>query len=254
MVSILTKYVLTAALRDRLFLGFLFLLFVGVSLSLFLGSSAIIEKDQFSLVFAASGLRVAGNIALILFVVFYLRRAFESRDVEYLLSRPISKFQFLVSHFLGFSILSIITAILITLVLMVMPSAGGNPNFFLWGLSLWVELNVMVTIGLFFSMVLSSAVTASLASFAFYLLSRLIGDILGIIEAGHASTSLIHIMEKAMLVISVFIPRFDLMAQSGWLIYGVTDGINWPFVLIQGFLFSAFVFTAALVDLNKRQF
>ena len=254
MVWILTKYVLTAALRDRLLLGFFLLLFVGVSLAMFLGSSAITESDQFSLIFAASGLRIGANLALILFAVFYLRRSFESRDVEYLLSRPISKLQFLMAHFMAFSLLALIVSILVTLTLFAMPSAAVNePNFFLWGLSFWVELIIMTAMAVFFSLVLSSAVTASLATFSFYALARLIGDILGIIEAGH-SAGMYALMEKAMLVISVFIPRLDLMAQSAWLLYGVTDHINWPFILGQGLIFTAFVFNAALLDLNKRQF
>lgn len=253
MVWILTRYVLTAAFRDRLFLGFLLLLFVGVSLSFFLGSSAVTEKDQFSLIFAASGLRIGANLALLLFVVFYLRRAFESHDVEYLLSRPISKLQFLLSHFFAFSILALISAVFVTLVLIAMPSAGSEANFFLWGLSFWVELNIMVTIGLFFSLVLSSAVTAALASFAFYVLARLMGDILGILELTH-QFGFSALLEKIMLFISIFIPRLDLMAQSSWLLYGVENSISWAFIFLQGGIFSAFVLAASFLDLNKRQF
>lgn len=253
MIWVLTKYVLTAALRDRLLLGFIFLLFIGVSLSLFMGSSAITEKDQFSLVFASSSLRIAGNIALLLFVVFYIRRAFDSRDIDYLLSRPISKLQFLMAHLFSLSILSFVSALLITLTLWAMPSAGGDANFLLWGFSLWIELNIMVMMGLFFSLVLSSAVTATLASFAFYVLCRLMGDILGIIEVG-SNSGLHGLMEKVMLVISVFIPRLDLMGQSAWLLYGATDQVNWLFIFAQGALFTGFVFMASLLDLNKRQF
>ena len=47
MIHILTKYILTAAMKDRLFLLFLLLAVLGVSLSIFLGSSAVTEKDQF---------------------------------------------------------------------------------------------------------------------------------------------------------------------------------------------------------------
>ena len=253
MIWVLTKYVLTAAFRDRLLLGFMLLLIVGISLSLFMGSSAITETDQFSLIFAASSLRISGNIALILFVVFYIRRAFEARDIEYLLSRPITKFQFLLAHFIGFSILAMMAAFLITLVLMGMPSFGSNTSLLTWGLSLWVEFNIIVTMAMFFSLMLSSAVTGSLATLAFYVLARLIGDILGIIDAG-AVTNINVVFEKIMLIISVFVPRLDLMAQSAWLIYGADGAVNWVFLLSQGAIFTSFIFMAALLDLNKRQF
>ena len=120
MVWLLVKYILTAALRDRLLLGFLFLVGVGISLSIFLGSAAITEKDQFSVVFTAGGLRIGGLLTLVLFTVFYLRRSFETRDVEYLLSRPLSRLQFLLAHSIAFSILATIAASLISLVLIAM--------------------------------------------------------------------------------------------------------------------------------------
>ena len=49
MIRLLVGYILTAAIRDRLFLSLMLLVVVGVCLSVFLGSSAITEKDQFSL-------------------------------------------------------------------------------------------------------------------------------------------------------------------------------------------------------------
>ena len=66
----LVGYVLKAAIRDRLFLSLIVLVLVGVSLSIFLGGAAIVESNRFSLVFAASGLRLAGVMGLVLFIVF----------------------------------------------------------------------------------------------------------------------------------------------------------------------------------------
>lgn len=255
MVWILTKYILLAAVRDRLVLGFLFLIFLAVSLSLFLGSSAITESDIFSLVFMASGLRVGANISLLLFIVFYIRRSFDSRDVDYLLSRPISRLQFLTSHFIAFSILAFLASILIVTILFFMPSVQGVSDLLpLWWFSLWIELNIMAFIGVFFAMVLSSAVAASLSAFSFYVLARLIGDILGVIASSDAH-GIYAVMEKIMLVISVFIPRLDLMAQTSWLVYADKEGaVDWLFLLTQGFIFSGVVFCASFVDLKKRQF
>ncbi len=220
---------------------------------MFFGSSALSETDQFSLVFAGAGLRLTTNMILILFVVFYLRRAFESHDVEYLLSRPISKLQFLLAHFVSFVLLALLASILVTLTLLLLPSTASGNSLWLWGISLWLELSLMVTVALFFSMVLSSAVTASMASFAFYVLARLIGDILGII-ATEKSAPFMFLMEKIMFVISIFVPRLDLMAQSNWLLYGVSNDTNLAVISGQLIIFIAFILSAAYLDLNKRQF
>lgn len=254
MIRLLIKYILTAAMRDRLLVMFLLLAMVGVSLSIFLGSSAITEKDQFSVVFAAGGLRIGGLLTLILFVVFYLRRSFETRDVEYLLSRPISRLQFLLAHSFAFSILATIVAIVTTLTLTMMPSVSDMSGYIIWGASIWVEFFIMVNVALFFALVLSSAVTATLACMAFYVLARLMGDILGIIEAGGGKNVVILFMEKGMLLISVFIPRLDLMGQTSWLVYGADVIAEWSFILLQGLVFWGVIMAASLLDLKRRQF
>ena len=123
----------------------------------------------------------------------------------------------------------------------------------IWGVSVWVEFMIMVHVALFFALVLSSAVTATLMGFAFYVLARLMGNILGIIAAeGESGINLL--MEKVMLVISVIIPRLDLMGQSTWLLYSAENTIDWSFIALQGFVFCGLVFSAALLDLNRRQF
>lgn len=253
MTGLLVKYILTAALRDRLLLSFIVLVGLGLSVSVFLGSAALTEKDQFSLVFAAGGLRIAGLLTLILFVVFYLRRSFETRDVEYILSRPISRFQFLLAHSIAFNILATFIAVSITLAVSALSYQHLQSGHLLWGVSFWVELLVMANVALFFALFLSSAVTAALVSFAFYILSRLIGDILGIIEKpGEAGT--IAFLEKIMNFVSIFIPRLDLMGQTSWLLYGTSGEVNFTFLFLQGAIFCGFILAAAYYDLSRRQF
>src|SRR5262245_40850313 len=104
----LVKYVLTAAFRHRLLISLLILLLVSVSLAIFMCSVARVEHTRFALVFAAGGLRLAGVTGLVLFAVFHIRRSFESKDVEFLLSRPVSRVQFLFSCAIAFILLGVI--------------------------------------------------------------------------------------------------------------------------------------------------
>lgn len=254
MIRLLVKYILTAALRDRLFVGFLLLVGVGISLSIFLGSSAITEKDQFSLIFAAGGLRVGGLVTLVLFTVFYVRRSFEARDVEYLLSRPLTRLQFLIAHALAFSILATVLAFFVTAAIALMPSQASFSGVLLWGLSVWIEFIIMATISLFFALVLSSAVTASLMGLAFYVLARLMGGILGIIATGSTGGIATLMLQKIMLLISIFIPRLDVMGQSSWLLYGTQGVVDWLFLVLQGAVFCGLVFSASYFDLKRKQF
>ncbi len=253
MSSSLVRYVLKAAFRDRILISVLLLVVLGTSVSVFMGSSAVLEKSQFALVYTSGGLRFLSVLGLVLFIVFHVRRSFDTKDVEYLLSRPISRTSFLFSHVMAFSILAVFIGLAtFAAVLVVAPKAVGYGHL-LWGASLLVELVVMANAALFFSLVLPSAATGALATFSFYALARMIGQLLGISQSGivlPGDKFLVFIMK----LISLLIPRLDLMGQSSWLVYPPDDSVGLVFILVQGILFSFMIVCAALIDLVRRQF
>jgi hypothetical protein len=268
----LVSFVLTAAIRDKLILTLLLMILLGGSLSMFLGSSAITEQESFALVFGASGLRFLSVTGIVLFCCFYVRRSFETKEVEFLLSRPLSRMSFLLSNMLAFTLL----ALFVTSVLMLSVFFLGKPNLeglFVWGLSIAVENILMAVTALFFSLVLSSAAGSALATLGFYVLCRLIGTLLGI-AAQPPDNTLFLVLNKTMEAISVIIPRFDLMGQTSWLVYGVqgSGGIALTdkasayavsmlatlgvpgFIVAQGALFFVLLLAAASFDFSRRQF
>ncbi len=112
----------------------------------------------------------------------------------------------------------------------------------------------MINVAFFFAMILSSAATASMAVFGFYILSRLMGQILGIIDTGNKIYNL-PILEKAIQLISSIMPRLDLFGQTSWLVYGAPEtGISIGFIVFQTLLFTIIVIFAALLDLKWREF
>lgn len=128
------------------------------------------------------------------------------------------------------------------------PDAG----YVLWGASVAVEFIIMVNVALFFALVLSSAASAAFMCMAFYVLARLIGQILGILDAGTAGAMVW--LEKVMEIISIFIPRLDLMGQTSWLLYGPGDAPGILFFAGQAAFFSFLILMAALIDLVRREF
>lgn len=251
----LVRYVLTAALRDRLIVVLVLSLVVGASLSLFLGSAALTEKTQFVRVFAASGLRLAGLLCLVLFVVSYVRRSFEARDIDYLLSRPIGRVRFILSLSAAFSLLAVIVAAAVSGAALSLAAKGRGvgEGEMLWAVSLAVEYVTMANAAFFFSMVLSGVASSAMAAAGLYVLARLMGQILGIVTTG-ASLPGAAILSSVMQIISIFVPRLDLMAQSAWIVYGPDGTAGLGFVLAQGLVFSALVVLAACVDLVRRKF
>lgn len=247
------KYVLAAAVRDRLIISLLVIIGLGAALSVFLGTAAYIEKYQFVLVFSAGSLRILSVLGLVLFCVFFIRRSFDNKDVDYLLSRPISRASFILSHAAAFSLIAILLALASSVaVCMTAPVTFGEGHV-MWAISLMFELVIMANAALFFSMVLPSASTSAMVVFALYILSRIIGILLGIVSSGLAASPMMKGLAFTMKFISLIIPRLDLMAQTSWLLYGTGD-ITLIFICAQGIIFSALLVTAALVDLVRRQF
>lgn len=250
----LIRYVLMAALRDRLVLSLGALVAVGASLSVFLGSGAFIEGSQFALVFAAGGLRFAGTAGLVLFVIFYLRRSFENKDVEFLLSRPISRTSFILSHSIAFSMLAVFLAGIIGVAVCAVVVQAVGSGHGLWVFSLMMEYIIIVNAALFFAMVLQSAAGGAMAVFGLYVLSRLMGQLLGIASVDGAS-SVSMLLNPIMNIVSMVVPRIDLMTQTSWLIYPDAGGdVGFVFVAIQGIIYSGLLVCAALIDLRRRQF
>lgn len=249
----LISYVLTAALRDRLFLALLLVIAVGASLSIFLGSSAITEQNEFALVFAGASLRLAGVAGLVLFIVFYIRRAFDSGEIDFLLTRPMSRATFLLSHSAAFSLLALLVALFSFAAVIAIAPGSFSPGTYLWGISFAGELIIMVNAALFFSLMITSPAGGAMAVFGLYILGRLMGELLGIVSSGTVDTNLAY-LGYLMEIISLVMPRLDLMAQTSWLVYGPEGDFGAGLVALQVVLYAPLLVLAALVDLTRKQF
>jgi len=102
-------------------------------------------------------------------------------------------------------------------------------------------------------MVLASPATATLSVLAFYTLSRMMGQILGILESG-LGHSVMDGLQMAMNMVSTLTPRLDLIGQTSWLVYGTGGDAGLTFFVIQGGVFVFLTLVAALLDLTLRQF
>ena len=253
MIWPLFRYIVLAALRDRFVYGLIGIVAIIGSLSVFFGSSAIVEQDNFTRSFAAFGFRLFGVAALVMFVVTYLRRCFENRDIDFLLSRPVGRTRFVMTHAAAFSVIAIFASLILGGTSVYFESGKIDAGVMLWWLSLTIEFLIMANVAMFFAFVMTSSTACLLVVFAFYLLCRLIGDLLGILDR-KIDDGMSEIMTRAMEFISMFIPRLDLMAQSKWLLYGAPSDISFPFIFGQGAVFLTLIIAATAIDMRRRQF
>jgi hypothetical protein len=72
------RYILTTAMRDRLFIGLLLAVAAAAYISSVLGSTAMLEPQQMTLAFTAASSRLILMVGMIVFIVFHVRAAFEN--------------------------------------------------------------------------------------------------------------------------------------------------------------------------------
>lgn len=250
------RYILLTARRDWLFGGVLVLIAVLYGLASFMGSTALVEQYYMAMAYFSGSSRIVLVVGMIVFICFHMRRSFDHREIEAILSKPISRVQFLVAYWVAFTILSVGTTLPVVAVLGLLytPDYVG---LLYWSISLIAEIALVTAFTLLASLILRSAVAAVLASLAFYFVARLIGFFLAAIQQ---ETSLMgggilgQITEGILLVISTALPRLDMFAKSAWLIYGVAEAHDIWIFAVQSGVYIFLLMAMAIFDFKRKQF
>lgn len=249
------RYILLTALRDWLFIGLFIAIFIAFAVSAFLGSTALIEEGQMTASYASGSTRVILLIGLIVFVCFHVRRAFENREIEVIISRPISRPVFVFAYWLGFAFVSLLLIVSLMFAMAIFLNVNISGLMY-WGLSLMLEAFLVIAFALFASLILRSAVTSVLLCFCFYFISRMMGFFLFILEKPYLFKGFDFgfITAKILYVISVILPRLDLYGKSEWLLYGVAGDTNFYIFVPQSLIYVPFLLTMAVFDFKRKQF
>jgi ABC-type transport system involved in multi-copper enzyme maturation permease subunit len=253
MKSIL-KYILLSGARDRLYLGIFITLAASFSLSIFLGSTSLIEQQQATAAYIAGSSRAILAIGFVLFVCLSVNRAFENKEVEFIISKSISREQFILGYLLGFFIAAFLIFLPLNLAifLVVKPNILG---LLIWSISLLFELTILISFALLASLILKNSFSAIMAAFAFYIISRLMGVfVLAINLPQDLSQVKSQFFGTALKFLSAIFPRLDLFTQSSWLAYGVSDFGSLKIILVQSLIYIPLMIFMAFHDFKKRQF
>jgi len=245
------RLVMLTALRDRLVLGLFVLLAVTIALSLFLGGTVVSEQLQTALVFAAGGGRLILILGLTIFAAFHIQALFETREVEAILARALSRPRFVLAYWIALSCLgAMVAGAFAALVLIVTGSTAGA---LLWAGTLLAETVIVLAVVVFAGLMLERATITVLFTLGFYALARLMGFFVGIRETATDFSPVTVAIKYTLDAILLFIPRLDLFAQTQWLLYA-PEHVGIAFLVLQSVLFPMVVLGAAAFDLNRKQF
>jgi ABC-type transport system involved in multi-copper enzyme maturation permease subunit len=255
------RYILLTAIRDWLFIGLFFAMSLALGISYFLGGTALVEQLQMVVTYTAGSCRVILMTGLVVFVCFHVRRAFENREVEVMLTRPVTRNSFVLSYFLGFSLVATLLFLpLLAAMVILLPTLFKGA--LIWGLSILLEVYVVIAFSLACSLILRSAVSSVLVSFGFYFISRMMGFFTTILTKNMAGDFLsFNWFIKGFLESSgMLVLRLDLYGKSRWLIYGTDNDPNlwlWdvvPIFVAQSAVYIPLLLFMAMFDFRRRQF
>lgn len=253
MKSIL-KYILLAGIRDRLYIGLFITLVASFSLSIFLGSTSFVEAQQTTAAYIAGSSRAILAIGMILFVCLSISRAFENKEVEFIISKSISREQFILSYIIGFFTAAIIILIPLVVAILIVTKADKF-GLLIWSASLLAEILIIISFALLASLILKNSFSAIMASFAFYAISRLMGVfVMAINLPQDIAQAKNHLLAVTLKFLSALFPRLDLFTQSSWLSYGVGAENNLKIIFIQALIYIPLMIFMAFHDFKKKQF
>ena len=253
MKSIL-KYILRDGLTDRLYLGLFITLNVSFSISIFLGSTALNEQQQMSAAYIAGSSRAILVIGMILFVCLSTSRAFENKEVEFILSKAISRESFILGYLSGFFLAALIIFLPLVSTILIVTNAN-KLGLLIWSLSLFSELLITISFSLLASLILKNSFSAIMASFSFYIISRLMGMFVMAIELPQDfEQTKNHFLAATLKILSAIFPRLDLFTQSSWLNYGISDFSNLKIIFLQSLIYIPLMIFMSFHDFKKKQF
>jgi ABC-type transport system involved in multi-copper enzyme maturation permease subunit len=249
------RYILLTALRDWLFAALMVGVVACALIAHMLGSTAIIETQEMTLSYTAASARIVIMTGLIVFTCFHVRNAFDTKEIDVFLSRPITRSSLVLSYWLGFAAVALLLVVP-TVGLIAVQGLLSKPGFFFWSISLLIECWLVVAIALFAAFTLSSAVTSVVTSMGLYVLARMMGFFIATTQSAFLFEQ--HwvnvLLGGSLKAVSIIMPRLDFFAKSDWLIYGLKNVGEFQFFAAQAAIYVPLLILATIVDFKRKQF
>lgn len=253
-MSAIIKYILLNGIRDRLYLGVILSLVLVFAVSTVFGSTFILEQQETTAVFGASSSRLIFIFGITLFVCISLNRSFDSKEIEFIISKSISRQNIILAYIIGYVFAAALILVPLILALIFLTNAN-EVGIIYWSLTLISEALLVIIFAILATLILENVFSSILASVFFYILSRLMSIFVLTIKFPDSYQSFAdHILPSTLKLISVVFPRLDLFAQSEWLIYGISNLIEIKIIILQSLIYIPLLVFMSFYDFRKKQF
>lgn len=226
------------------------------AIGLLVAASSLVEGRETGLAFAGELCRTVLVLGLIIFICFHVRGLHETREIEAILTRPISRHAFVIAYYAAFAVLAAALALLAAPILVMTLRAQGS-GLLLWDASIVLEAWIVSALALFCAMALRSATAAVLVAIGFYALGRTAQYFLAIAQMHTGALDLEaanRVSQWILLTVGTLMPRLDLFGQSRWLVYGPGGGWGLGILALQAMIYVPLLLLATIRDLRVKTF
>ena len=252
-IGAIARYTVLEAWRNRLIVLAVVAVVLLTLLSLFARELAVTESGRLQTAILASTLRVASVFLVALHILNGLTREFNDKVLELMLSLDLPRPAYLVGKFLGFAIVALAVAAIVTVPVGVLAPIHAA---LAWGCSLAMELLIISALSVFCITTFTQPLPAAAFVTAFYLLARSITAIQ--LMSGSSLLAVDGFGQKASAMLAdafaLALPRMDAFTQTAWL---VNDAVARPALLdifLQTTAYVGLLLAAAMFDLYRKNF
>ncbi len=250
-IATIARFTLLEAFRTRLLWLFFVVLALILATAWFIQQLAITESARLQIAFAAAATRFAAVFMLSLHVIASMVREFNDKGLELTLSFDLRRSHYILGRLGGFMLIAWLVAfaaILPQLLLAPLEAAAQ------WGLSLALELAIIVALSLFCIVTFTQLMPAASFVCGFYLLARALTAIRLMSDTPMTGGDTVAHRVIGLLVdaLALVMPALDRFAPSAWLVDATASWQALGENAVQALLYTALLTAAAIFDFYRR--
>jgi hypothetical protein len=223
---------------------------VALSLALFMDRIVLTDQERATVLTYAAIVRLGLVLLIAQAIIANTVRDLNEHIVEHFLALPLTRLQYAIGKWLGWTGVAMICGAAAGLPLL---GFTGTPGRLAWTLSFMAEAVVAVSLALLLALALGRIITAMLAFCCMYLFAR-ISYLLVLLSnnMGANQGSLVDRFDARYIELaSYLLPRMDRFADSAWL---AGSPVRFGPDVLQGVIYIALLGAVAGIELRRKQF
>lgn len=226
------QYIFLSSTRDSFIWSLLIMVIALLGVSIFFANNALIEQEHMAIIYGAFITRLFLAIGFAWFVCHKIHTMKEGSEIDMIISCRTQDYSFILGFVIGVQGMLFVMILPFVIFIYIFSPVDflGQITYLA---SLYVELSSVIVISLAIACVIRNTVVAGLCAIIFYVYARLSGYIE--IDSPEAIFTIETLMYYSNFIIGHLTPRFDLMSDSSWIVYGFEDDIfkTYSFAMMQ---------------------